>query len=245
MKKLLLNEDLFDDEIPEVELEEPIVTETEIEPEGPELGLDTGISNLIHELIIEENQAIQSYNSAAANMEEYPELVEIMHNIASEEFAHIGELQKALEMISPNASNIVNGEQEVELEESLKLNESIDLNSYDDGYVEFMDGEPLFVYGDLSDAANGLIWDGMGDAEHGRGTHKYTIMKWENKKLVPVKGYEPIVNESLKESFDEYNGYKLQQTQNAVLVRDTKGKLVGKFVSDEEAREFIDELGEE
>ena len=114
-----LNEDMFDDielEIPDVEVE--TIEASKLEPEGPELGEDTGIANLIHDLIIDENEAIQGYNNAAANMESYPELVEIMHNIAGEEYAHIGELQKALELLSPNVANIEEGEVEVELESS-------------------------------------------------------------------------------------------------------------------------------
>lgn len=112
-----LNEDIFDNielEVPDVEVD--TIEASELEPEGPELGEDTGIVNIIHDLIIDENEAIQGYNNAAANMESYPELVEIMHDIAGEEYAHIGELQKALELLSPNVENIKEGEVEVELE---------------------------------------------------------------------------------------------------------------------------------
>ena len=115
---LVLNEDLFDEisgtmsSIPEVETE--IIADSEIEPDGPAQGEATGIANLIHDLIIDENEAIQGYNNAAANMENYPELQKIMHDIAGEEFAHIGELQKALELISPNAEKIAEGEAETE-----------------------------------------------------------------------------------------------------------------------------------
>jgi len=115
---MILNEADFDEieqEVPSVETE--VVTDSEIEPEGPKLGIETGIANIIHDLIIDENEAIQGYNNAAANMEDYPELQKIMHDIAGEEFAHIGELQKALEILSPNAANIEEGE--VESEENL------------------------------------------------------------------------------------------------------------------------------
>jgi len=132
---ILLEEDEL--EIPAVEAE--IVADTDIEPEGPEQGEDTGIANIIHDLIIDENEAIQGYNNAAANMEKYPDLQKIMNDIAGEEFAHIGELQKALEIISPNASKIADGE--VETEENLdstQIDESLNESIIDDKKAQLL-----------------------------------------------------------------------------------------------------------
>jgi len=126
--RLTLNED--DQEVPSVETE--VVSDNKIEPEGPKQGVETGIANVIHDLIIDENEAIQAYNNAAANMEDYPELQKLMSDIAGEEFTHIGELQKALELlISPNASNINKGEVETEdnldeLDPGAPVEESLD-----------------------------------------------------------------------------------------------------------------------
>lgn len=110
---LKLNEDLFDNqEIPAVETE--VVTDTDIMPEGPEQGADTGIANIIHDLIIDENEAIQGYNNIIANLETRPELIPIMQDIANEEMNHIGMLEVALEMLSPNVEGIKEGEAEAE-----------------------------------------------------------------------------------------------------------------------------------
>lgn len=108
-----LKESVYSDIIgePLKAVEQPALTVEEVEAEGPTPD-NIGIANLIHDLIIDENEAIQGYNNAQANMESYPELVELMQDIASEELVHIGELQQALEKISPNASKIKEGEQE-------------------------------------------------------------------------------------------------------------------------------------
>jgi len=157
----ILNEDLFDElelnnqensnaSIPNVESD--VVSETEIKPDGPDIGLDTGIANLIHDLIIDENEAIQQYNGAAVNMEKYPELQKLMHDLAGEEFIHVGELQKALEMLSPNAANIAEGE--VESEELIK---DIDAGSpVDESLTE-----------DTEKKSNGKWVNKGADGEHG------------------------------------------------------------------------------
>lgn len=107
--KITLNEDLFPSF---VELEPLELSIDEIEPEGPTQGIETGIANIIHDLIIDENEAIQGYNNAKANMEQYPELINILNDIANEEFNHIGMLEKALSVVSPNEEKIDEGELE-------------------------------------------------------------------------------------------------------------------------------------
>lgn len=105
----IIKEDIEIIEVPEV------VTDLEIseeEPKGPEVGMDIGIANILHDLIIDENEAIQGYNTALANVENYPEIAAIIQDIANEEFNHIGMLNKALEIISPNVSKIAEGELE-------------------------------------------------------------------------------------------------------------------------------------
>ena len=85
---MILTEEIFDEiekseNIPDVET--PPIEVSEIQPETPKEGADMGIANLIHDLIIDENEAIQGYNNAVANMEDYPELQKIMQDIAGEE----------------------------------------------------------------------------------------------------------------------------------------------------------------
>lgn len=39
----------------------------------------------------------------------------------------------------------------------------------------------------------------------------------------------------------DYKGYRVQEADDVIFVRDPKGKIVGKFPTFEEATEFIDE----
>lgn len=115
---MLLNEEDFEikteQEIPDVNM--PNLEVSEIQPETPKEGADMGIANLIHDLIIDEHEAILGYNAAIANLETRPELIPIMQDIANEEMNHIGMLEKALEIISPNATNIPEGAEEAKVE---------------------------------------------------------------------------------------------------------------------------------
>lgn len=113
-----LNEDMFDSvfatEIPSaimgIDIEDEIT-------QGPAVGMDTGVAELLLHLINDENEAIQNYNSARATLAtdpNYSEFIEVMDDIATEELNHVGQLQALLKRISPNASAIEAGEEEAE-----------------------------------------------------------------------------------------------------------------------------------
>lgn len=108
---MILDESLFEDvkndDIPDVEVNDLEVPD--IIPDTPKEGPDTGIANLIHDLIIDEHKAVQSYNIAIANLETHPELITIMRDIANDKMTHIGKLEQALLNLSPNAESIMNG----------------------------------------------------------------------------------------------------------------------------------------
>lgn len=127
---LSLDESLFDDEFslePDIE-----VTSTDIDDDfseyeehadnalpGPAEGADTGVSNLLIQLINDEWEAIQGYNDAIATLRDtsgenpfYQRAIEVLTEISSEENVHVGQLQEVLQNISPNAKKIKSGHEE-------------------------------------------------------------------------------------------------------------------------------------
>ena len=89
---------------------------TESIPETPTPGPESGIAAELNKLIIDEWEAIQGYNDAivTAELEGYSDIASILRDIANEENVHVGQLQKALQTISPNAASIQTGEQEAQ-----------------------------------------------------------------------------------------------------------------------------------
>ena len=84
-------------------------------PDTPTTPDEFGAASLINALIQDEWQAIQGYNDAIATLSTTDidtDIINIFKDITNEENIHIGQLQKALEMVSPNVSSISEGEQE-------------------------------------------------------------------------------------------------------------------------------------
>lgn len=91
------------------------VTQEEITPKGPETGQDTGVANLILDLINGENSTITDYNNFIANItDSHPEFISVISDIANEENNHVGMLTQLLKQVSPNAKTIEQGELEAE-----------------------------------------------------------------------------------------------------------------------------------
>lgn len=111
MKRRKLNEDLFID-IPKVEYE----LDTNIDLEGPQSGEDVGVSGLLLDLIGDIAKNINDYNQMQANLENYPEIAELIKDFADDENVKLGKIQSALKTISPNAEYIMNGAVEAEQE---------------------------------------------------------------------------------------------------------------------------------
>lgn len=81
----------------------------------PEAGEPIGVANLLNMLIKSEWDAIEDYNSAIqtlAGMNFDETILNIIKDIVGEEHVHVGQLQKALETVSPNVGNIQEGEKE-------------------------------------------------------------------------------------------------------------------------------------
>lgn len=114
-------DDCFDGECDDENVLHPVLptaTDNEENPPSP-VGADTGISNEIIGAIKDEWEAIEKYNSliqtVIANESPFAtEITKILSDIVNEENLHVGQLQKALELLSPNVSSITKGEDEAE-----------------------------------------------------------------------------------------------------------------------------------
>ena len=76
-----------------------------------------GIAQDLNYLIKDELEAVDGYNSVLAtwkDADKFPEVIAVLKDIVDEEMLHIGQLQRALELVSPNAKNIQAGAKEAE-----------------------------------------------------------------------------------------------------------------------------------
>lgn len=102
--------------------------ETEEVPAAPQTPIKITIANTLNTLIRDEWEAIEGYNDALStlramggvedeNGESVPDcegIVKVIEDIVNEENLHVGQLQKALELVSPNAESIKTGDEEAE-----------------------------------------------------------------------------------------------------------------------------------
>lgn len=111
-KKSFLTDSLHEDlEDGPIEVKEDAVEESE---RVPQTGEEVGLSNMIIQEINGEWETIQHYNDLIALMRAhgYDDMVDVISDIVAEENTHIGQLQKCLQVISPNVSKIEAGETE-------------------------------------------------------------------------------------------------------------------------------------
>lgn len=130
-KKLSLEEALFDDnfdlfdaaesvsnsEYDDDFSEDMIISDTVDTPlEGPKVGADVGVADMIMTAINDEWNTIRNYNSLMATLKElqasnpeYKKFIEVIEDITAEENTHIGQLQEVLKVISPSATAIEQG----------------------------------------------------------------------------------------------------------------------------------------
>ena len=82
--------------------------------EGPSIGPEAGLTSLLIDAINGEWETISEYNTLAIMAREngYNDLASVIDEINTEENKHVGQLQELLEMISPNASAIKDGQEE-------------------------------------------------------------------------------------------------------------------------------------
>lgn len=96
-------------------LEEDTDTTDNSSENGPK-AKDTGVAQMLIDAINGEWDTIKLYNDIMVNLEAYgySDMANIIRDINNEENTHIGQLQTALETISPNANSIESGSQEAE-----------------------------------------------------------------------------------------------------------------------------------
>jgi len=83
-------------------------------PPSPASGDDMAFSGMLNDLITGELATINDYNTAISMAREAgnADIATILSNIADEEHRHIGELQKALSLVSPQEKSIDAGKKE-------------------------------------------------------------------------------------------------------------------------------------
>lgn len=113
----ILNEDLFDD-LPDAIPEEPIVVDTEPEVmEEPTIQeQNNAVATMLIDAINGEWETIDLYNNIIVNLDNTrdADIIAVIQDIADEENIHVGQLQRALAMVSPQTDKIADGEQEAE-----------------------------------------------------------------------------------------------------------------------------------
>lgn len=110
--KIVLSEDLAVDENEEVKVEDEIEVE---DNEVTDKLLDNAIASMINKLIIDEFEAIDGYNSAISTIiSEMPDspIIDVLNDIIAEENVHVGQLQRALLLVSTPAQDIAKGTKE-------------------------------------------------------------------------------------------------------------------------------------
>lgn len=104
--------------IVDTNVEEPIIDEPIIEPSIDKEAVDNGIASMINNLIVDEFDAIEGYNSAIATVKELlPEddsAIVVLNDILNEENVHVGQLQELLKTVSPSANEIESGKEEAQ-----------------------------------------------------------------------------------------------------------------------------------
>lgn len=117
---------------PKVEVEDSDEHSVENVPDMPQTDCKMVVANLLNPLIKDELEAIDGYNSAVATFRgmledettdksiDYNGIIAVISEITNEENLHIGQLEKLLETVSPNAKSIDDGKEEAaeQLEET-------------------------------------------------------------------------------------------------------------------------------
>lgn len=91
-------------------------------PEGPKLGVESGIADTLINLINDEWEAIQGYNNFREmilgmqqnNDGDYTAMLRVIDEVVNEENRHVGQLQELLKGVSPNTESIQAGEDEAQ-----------------------------------------------------------------------------------------------------------------------------------
>lgn len=84
-----------------------------------------GISSMLSDMIVDEWETIDKYNSVIASLPktgEYEDIKNVINDIIKEEYMHVGQLESAIKTVDDIANHIEKGE----MEGDLQLDESIE-----------------------------------------------------------------------------------------------------------------------
>lgn len=129
-----IDDDYFGMEYPESMFEQETAPQV---TEGPELGPNVGIADVIMSSINDEFNTIRNYNSLIATMqnediEDYSAFIKVIQDINVEENKHVGQLQEILKQISPNATQIEAGKDEAQEQMAEPVENSTTASASDD-----------------------------------------------------------------------------------------------------------------
>lgn len=196
--KLTLNEDLFTP-IEIISCED----ESSEEPlSAPQSSAASGMAQVINNLIVDEWDAISGYNSAletvkAQGMEHQEEAIKILTDIVNEENIHVGQLQKLLELYSPNAESINSGVEEADkqiIETDPTLTESKSTFEFDDNEVQ--NAETELSDEEIIDTISQQVMDGDIDVID-VDDYDEQVSKWiKNERSVELTPLEDHIEES-------------------------------------------------
>lgn len=100
------------------DIEDVVLTDNTLSIEEPtEVQKNNGIADMLNDLIKSEFDAISDYNNAISTIiAEDPEspMIKVFEDILKEENIHVGQLQTALQQVSPAADEIDKGVEEAE-----------------------------------------------------------------------------------------------------------------------------------
>lgn len=104
----------------------------DVDPNGPKIK-DNGIAQMLIDAINGEWDTIKLYNDIIVNAEtySYPDIANVVRDISDEEMLHVGQLQAALDTVSPNISSIQDGQEEAEKQLD-DTTESSELKDYEE-----------------------------------------------------------------------------------------------------------------
>ena len=115
-----MTEDFGDEHLGKAEdIDDDFPIDLDETPDAPE-GEDVGISDMLNNLVIDELDAVNGYNSAIATIKDLPDVdgaddaVNVLSDIANEENMHIGEIQQLLKLFSDQAVSIEDGKKEAQ-----------------------------------------------------------------------------------------------------------------------------------
>ena len=90
------------------------INESATEAQTIETGPKVGMAEVVNNLIKDEYEAIEGYNSAivTATEEGFTEAVKVLTEIQAEEHIHVGQLQEVMKLFDPNADKVDDGKKE-------------------------------------------------------------------------------------------------------------------------------------